>query len=558
MASVPLSAADRAAERAAERANAAELAALAPSRDGQARWLPREREWLVLAGYGVIFVALHRLAVLWGGVGYYSLWFPAAGVRLALFWRFGARLAPAAAITEIIVQCLTGVVVFTQPEWPRGIIGVASPVLAYGIAVAAVRRVADGATGSLATAPMPLGLASVLAPLAAVAFALPWSIMRPDITNVANVRDVIASLTGFAVGDMLGVLLIAPPLLWIADLSSGRTAMPAMFPSHRHIAEAVLVLGLSLGLVGTLATIGLGIPATPVLLAIAWIGLRFGRAAAWAAIVVTAILVLPETTGAMAVDQRLALHMSLAAVAVVGYLAGSFADAEARALAAVARRDRMLFQAERLKTLRAMSVAVIHEISQPLSTLAIEARHLVEISGNADPDIVETARLIERKTATLSTLVRRLRRFGGRAVDEPSLLPIGTLLDTVTALTRPEASVAGVAIRVAPVDPEWSVLAQEIEIAQALVNLVRNAVQATDDGVVEIAVTRRDERIAIAVVNHCADHPLVHEGMGVGSLVAKAIVEAHGGTLSRADRGLARIAHVVTLPLVGTLVGDAA
>ena len=554
MASVPLPPADRAAAD----ADTVDAPGGGPSLRSRSPWLPRDREWLVLAGYAVTFLALHRLAILWGGVGYYSLWFPAAGVRLALFWRFGARLAPVTALTEIIVQCLTGIIVFTQPDWPRGIIGVASPVLAYGFAIAVVRRVADGATGSLATAPMPLGLASVLAPLTAVAFALPWSIVRPDITNVANVRDVIVSLTGFAVGDMLGVLLVAPPLLWIADLSSGRTAMPAMVPSGRNIAEAVIVLGLALGLVGMLASIGLGLPATPVLLAIAWIGLRFGRAAAWAAIVVTAILVLPETVGAIPVDQRLALHMSLAAVTVVGYLAGSFADAEARALAAVARRDRMLFQAERLKTLRAMSVAVIHEISQPLSTLAIEARHLVEISGHADPDIAETARLIERKTVTLSTLVRRLRRFGGRAVDEPSLLPVGALVDTVAALARPEASVAGVAIRIAPVDPEWTVLAQEIEIAQALVNLVRNAVQATDDGVVEIAVTRRDERVAIAVVNHCADHPLVHEGMGVGSLVAKAIVEAHGGTLSRADRGLARIAHVVTLPLAGPLTGDAA
>lgn len=528
-------------------------------------WIPRDREWLLLAGYGLVFFALHRLAILWGGVGYYSLWFPAAGVRLALFWRFGARLAPAAALTEILVQSLTGIVAFSHPDWPRQMFGIASPVIAYGIAVAVVRQLAAGASGSLATAPMPLGLASVLAPITAVAFALPWSIVRPDITNVANVRDVIASLTGFAVGDMLGVLLVAPPLLWLADLSSGKTVMPTMIPSRTHVAEAVIVLGLSLALVATLATIGLGLPATPVLLAIAWIGLRFGRAAAWTAIVVTAILVLPETTGAMPVDQRLALHMSLAAVTVVGYLAGSFADAETRALAAVARRDRMLFQAERLKTLRAMSVAVIHEISQPLSTLAIEARHLVEISAQADAEIAETAALIERKTATLSKLVRRLRRFGGRAVDEPSLLPVATLLDTVQALVGPEASIAGVTIRIAPVDPEWTVLAQEIEIAQALVNLVRNAVQATDDGIVEIAVTSHDRppdthhggRVAIAVVNHCTDHPLVYEGMGVGSLVAKAIVEAHGGTLARADRGLARIAHIVTLPLVGSLVGDA-
>lgn len=525
---------------------------------GRPSWMPRNREWLLLAGYGLVFFALHRLAILWSGVGYYSLWFPAAGVRLALFWRFGARLTIAAAVTEIIVQCLTGIVDFSHPDWPREIFGIASPVLAYGLAVAIVRRVSDGAKGSLATAPMPLGLASVLAPLTAVAFALPWSIIRPDITNVANVREVIASLTGFAVGDMLGVLLVAPPLLWLADLQSGKATMPTILPSRLHIAEAVIVLGLSLGMVAMLATIGLGLPATPVLLAIAWIGLRFGRAAAWAAIVVTAILVLPETTGAMPVDERLALHMSLAAVTVVGYLAGSFADAEARALAAVARRDRMLFQAERLKTLRAMSVAVIHEISQPLSTLAIEARHLVDISRHADPEIAETAVLIERKTATLSTLVRRLRRFGGRAVDEPSLLPVATLVDTVQALVRPEASVAGVTIRIAPVDPEWTVLAQEIEIAQALVNLVRNAVQACDDGVVEIAVTCRDEFVAIAVVNHCTDHPLVHEGMGVGSLVAKAIVEAHGGTLARSDRGPARIAHIVTLPLVGPLAGDPA
>jgi K+-sensing histidine kinase KdpD len=79
---------------------------------------------------------------------------------------------------------------------------------------------------------------------------------------------------------------------------------------------------------------------------------------------------------------------------------------------------------------------------------------------------------------------------------------------------------------------------------------------------VEISVTCRDapygQRVAITVVNHCTDHPLVHEGMGVGSLVAKAIVEAHGGTLERTDRGPSRIAHVVILPLAVPLVGDAA
>jgi hypothetical protein len=115
----------------------------------------------VLLGYGVVFWALHSLAILWSGDGYYSLWFPAAGVRLALFWRFGARLTVAATATEIIVQLLTGVIAFDDPEWPYAMARVANPVVAYGIAVALVRAVSRRSEGSLATAPMPLGLASV-------------------------------------------------------------------------------------------------------------------------------------------------------------------------------------------------------------------------------------------------------------------------------------------------------------------------------------------------------------------------------------------------------------
>ena len=76
-----------------------------------------------------------------------------------------------------------------------------------------------------------------------------------------------------------------------------------------------------------------------------------------------------------------------------------------------------------------MSVAVIHEISQPLSTLAIEARHLHGITADADSEIAESAALIDRKAATLSDLVRRLRRYGGRSVDEPTPLPVTALID---------------------------------------------------------------------------------------------------------------------------------
>lgn len=511
---------------------------------------PRGADWIVLVGYGIAFLAAHRAAALWGGSSYYSLWFPAAGLRFFVLWRFGARLTLPVAAVEIVMQIANGVV---QPsgDWPTQVIGVARPVLAYGLAIAVVRFATERGKTSLVTPPMPFGLAAVLAPIVAVMFALPWAVLRPAITHVAGMRQIVASLTAFAVGDLLGVLLVAPPLLWLADVVAGRAAFPR--PSLAHAVEAITVLAASLAIVIALSMIGLGLPATPVLLGTAWIGLRFGRAAAWAAIVMVALVVLPHTAGSMPIDQRLALHMSLAAVVVVGYLAGSFSEAEARARVDIARRDRMLFQAERLKTLRAMSVAVIHEISQPLSTLAIEARHLAEITRTADDDIATSATLIDRKANALSVLVRRLRRFGGRAVDEPSLLPVSALIETVSGLSAPEAKAAGVTLVIGPVDPDLLVLAQEVELAQALINVVRNAIQAsttgTGAGKVHIAVDRGRDEVTISVANQSGE-PAPHAGMGVGTLVARAIVEAHQGRLGSEHHGGQHVVRLM-LPLTG-------
>ena len=504
--------------------------------------------WLV--GYALAFLAAHHIAAEWGGRGFYSLLYPAAGFRIALLWRRGPRLTLAIIVAEILVQIGTGVIDPRSAGWLTALIGVIRPPLVYGLIVLLVRTMADRAQTSMSVAPMPLGLASVGAPAAAALTALPWSLLRPDLTGVSGLRETVTSLTGFVVGDLLGVLLLAPPLLWVADLATGGTLRPGR-PSMASVAEAVVILVASFAIEILLARIGLGTPHTPVLLAVAWIGLRFGRLASWLAIVVVAAMVLPQTAMPMDMGGRLALHMSLASIMVVGYLAGSFADAQARVRVDLERRDRLLFQAERLKTLRAMSVAVIHEISQPLSTLAIEAKHLHELTVSADVEIATTAALIDRKAAALSTLVRRLRRFGGRTVDVPTPLPLATLIDTVAALARPEAKSHGVTLSIDAVAPDLVILAQEVELAQAIVNLVRNAVQACGNGTVTLGVTRTNRGVELVVVNGSRPARPEQPGMGVGILVARAIVEAHGGTLSRVTDTAGQTRATIALPLVG-------
>lgn len=516
---------------------------------------PTVRDWQLLALYAVGFGLTHWIAVFWGGQGFYSLWFPAAGLRLALLWRVGAQLTPWVALIELAVDAVTGIIRPGMPGLGTAIIGVVRPVFAYGLVVAGLHWIAQRPRASAFVSPVPFGLATVFGPVAAALAALPQAVLRPELTGVSGTGEIASSLLAFAIGDLLGVLSIGPPVMWIADLLSGRGKMRMKGVPAAAVLESGAVMMIAVLSAIFLQRLNLNVWTAPALLAVLWIGMRFGQAAAWIATTIAIGLALFYSAGDLSMAHRLELHLHLAILAVAGYLAGSLAEAQALARRNVQRRDRLLFQAERLKTLRAMSVAVIHEISQPLSTLAIEARHLHGITRDADPEIAASSELIDRKTATLADLVRRLRRFGGRAVDEPSALPLSVLIDSVMALVGAEAKAAGVSLSVGSVDPDIVVLAQEVELAQAVVNLLRNAVQACAGAgaQVDLTVTHDTAMAQIVVANRCDAHLRERDGMGIGTIVARAIVEAHGGTLTRDLLPPDRVRATITLPRHGDI-----
>lgn len=518
-----------------------------------------KRVFALWIAYGIAFVLAHHIARAWGGAHFFSLWYPAAGVRVALLWHCGARWAPAIALYECLIQLGTGVVPMDSPDIWNDLGGVARAPLVYGATIGLVQWMQKHGKSDLSVAPMPFGLASVLAPTAAAFVAGFWEWLSPSIAPDLSTQPFATTIAAFLVGDLLGVLLIAPPLLWLAariDRVGG--VNPLTWPSPARMAEAGLVFCIGWSLAFALASVDPQISLTPVLVTATWVGLRCGRHGAWAAIMICAAIVLPWTASMTSVTTRFALHMGLAGVAISAYLAGSFADAQARARRDIARRDRILFQAERLKTLRAMSVAVIHEISQPLSTLAIESRHLSAISRAPDPnvaDMAQSAALIERKADTLADMVRRLRRFGGRAVDEPSALSLRRLVNDGIGIVAAEARALRCQISMTTQAGDPMVHGQEVELTQALLNLVRNAMAASPGGIIAIDILADTATVSVRVSNRVEALSREYTGMGIGTLVARAIVEAHGGQLDR-DRGQDNMVHhIIRLPLMETLDG---
>lgn len=338
----------------------------------------------------------------------------------------------------------------------------------------------------------------------------------------------------FALGDLLGILLLAPPLLVLAKWLFH--AVPLRLPRvpFAKWLEAGLVLAASWGLVGLMYELSYGVLLAPVLLGTCWAGLRAGRLVAWVTLVVSAVIILPMSGSGFHELERLEAHMLLACIAAGGYLAGSYSDRQELAAREIRRRDRLLFQAERLKTLRAMSLSVIHEVSQPLSTIALEASSLKRAAASASPnheEIQEMADRIGRKSRDLSELIRRFRRFGEGGAEERSLSRAQTILNDIIDLIQPEAEQAGISLHVSSA-PDVLVQVSDVEVRQALLNLLRNALAAspTPNGSIWLSCHTENGNVAFAIENVRAIEPRP-AGMRIGLYIAGAIAKVHGGSL---------------------------
>jgi signal transduction histidine kinase len=244
--------------------------------------------------------------------------------------------------------------------------------------------------------------------------------------------------------------------------------------------------------------------------------------------------------------------------------------------AALDEREQRLIRSERLAAVGKIAAQITHEVRNPLSSIGLNAEMLEEeTSGEAR----KLARAIVKEVDRLTEITEEYLRFARLPRPKLEREDVGELLTSLVAFMHQELEGRGVTVD-AKVEPSLPpVAADEHQLRQALLNLLRNAVDAMHEGgrltlrasrvadaadgrTVELTISDTGEGIAADHLQKIFDpfFSTKEGGTGLGLALTQQIIVEHGGKIEvRSERGrgttfVVRLVAAATNP-VHTTVG---
>jgi signal transduction histidine kinase len=506
--------------------------------------------------YIVAYVLLDRVSALQAlpNIGF-TLWNPPPACSLAFLLIKGLRFAPALYLAAVLGDALNGAVsIGLMPALvmdgiiSAGYIGVALLLRACVRSGAGLQSVRDVSCFLGIIGIGVLGIAYTTGEVLVLMGVIPS-------------QDLAKTVRYFWVGDVTGIVTLLPAAISAPFAWKRWRELP---PRERIVDLGVFALGLALAL-SIVFVVG---PREQhqflylLLLPVIWIGVRHGLP--WCAMailieqlaLVAFITLLAYPASDFIMFQIFSISVAVASL-VLGAVVTERQSAEQKLRKQQAELDRMM----RAATAGALGSAIVHEISQPLATLATYA-HASRRTANPGPQqklLRQTLGKIESEALRAGDIVERLRAFLTKG--EPQLAPVSVAAaarGVARALTD-EARVHGVDVRV-EAQSEMTILADRVQVEQILANLVRNGIEAAAERAsgekqVNVRISQSNGEICVDVEDNglgVADEiterlfePFTTSktrGMGLGLLLSRQIVESHGGRLW-CERTSAKGAH---------------
>jgi signal transduction histidine kinase len=211
--------------------------------------------------------------------------------------------------------------------------------------------------------------------------------------------------------------------------------------------------------------------------------------------------------------------------------------------AALDEREQRLIRSERLAAVGKIAAQITHEVRNPLSSIGLNAEMLEE---ETEGEAKALARAIVKEVDRLTEITEEYLRFARLPRPRLEREELGEIVGSLLGFLRQELEGHGIAVELR-LDPGLpAVAADEHQLRQALLNLLRNAAEAmprggrlviaarrSDERTVELTIADTGEGIAPEHLTKIFDpfFSTKEGGTGLGLALTQQIILEHGGRI---------------------------
>jgi len=195
------------------------------------------------------------------------------------------------------------------------------------------------------------------------------------------------------------------------------------------------------------------------------------------------------------------------------------------------------------KLIRVLTHEIMNTVS-PIASLSDAMAKSVDENGHSELDIKAGLETISDSSKNLIGFVQTYRQLSGVAKPIRKALDLRELMDSVIGLNSEFAACCGATCKYRPEEDDLMIYADEGQISQILINLIKNALQAGAKHIDITAKMGRDDDVIVQVANDGEPIPVSaqeqifipfyttkKEGSGIGLSISRQIMRNHNGTI---------------------------
>jgi PAS domain S-box-containing protein len=213
-----------------------------------------------------------------------------------------------------------------------------------------------------------------------------------------------------------------------------------------------------------------------------------------------------------------------------------------------AKLQEQLVERERLATIGTTAAKIGHELANPLNGMFLSIQLLEQRLGRQlsppDSQVTVTVQRLKNEITRLNQLAGQFRTIARRERYDFQPTELAGLIDDVIKIQTPQFAQLNIQIEQCILTDPPIVTLDRDKIKQALLNLVKNAAEAMPDGgKIKIEARATENSVSIDITDTGTGIPLdidafepfvtsKKEGTGIGLVIVRQIVTAHGGNIS--------------------------